>query len=172
VSFPLPQGSFRNTGSGECHCTRRSDYGSRAAAKNRLLTAEDGRMASAVFALFSLILAACSVALGWAGVKVAIDGQPGGAAFLITIGVVTLYGTYLFARTAWRARKSSANDDDARTRQRSGLRFTAWYILACVAIALALPVSGLAKVVIGVMAVAGSTVALAARIDPPRRSKR
>jgi hypothetical protein len=139
--------------------------------KDRLSPAEDRRVATAVFALFSLILAACAVALGWAGVKDAVDGDAVGGAIGIAIGATVLYGAYLFARTAWRARRAMG-DNDTRLRQSRDLRFFACYIGVGLAVALVLPVAGLVKVILVVMFVGGTVVAMAARVDPPRRSKR
>jgi hypothetical protein len=124
---------------------------------------------SAVFGLFSLILAGCGVAIAAAGIKAATDGH--GAApgsILIVIGVVVLYPAYFFARTAWGARRAAGSETSVRQRHASVLRFFFLYVLAGIALAFVLPVSGLAKVTLIVMVVAGAGVGMAARVDPER----
>ena len=125
---------------------------------------------AAVFALVSLILAACSVALAWSGVTVALEGQAVAAAIGVSIGLFVLYGSYLFARTAWRTRKAS-DDPAARGRQSRSLRFFSGYALTLIVASLLIPVSGIARVALAVMVIGGSVVAMAAREDGLRRRK-
>jgi|SRR5262245_33495636 len=126
---------------------------------------------AAVFALASLILAACGAALAASGVKVALDGQGAVAAIEICIGVFVLYGSYLFARTARRTRKASASDPSARDRQSRSLRFGFWYVLTIITASILIPLPGIARVALGVMAIGGTVVAMAAREDGLRRRK-
>ena len=126
---------------------------------------------TAVFALVSLILAACAVALGWAGVKVALDGQAVTATIGISIGVFVSYGSYLFARTARRTHRASASDPSARARQSRSLRFSFWYVLTILAASILVPMPGIARVALAVMAIGGTVVAMAAREDGLRRRK-
>ena len=124
---------------------------------------------SAVFGLFSLILAGCGVAIAAAGIKAATDNHgAAGGSILITIGVAVLYPAYFFARAAWRARRAAGFESSVRQRHASVLRFFVLYILAGIVLALVLPVSGLAKVTLIVMVVAGAGVGMAARIDRQR----
>jgi dolichol kinase len=126
---------------------------------------------AAVFALVSLILAACGVALTWSGIKVALDEQAVAAAIGISIGVFVFYGSYLFARTARRTRKASVSDPNARGRQSRSLRFSFWYALTVIVASLLIPMPGIARAAIVVMAIGGTVVAMAAREDGLRRRK-
>jgi hypothetical protein len=137
----------------------------------RFSEAEIHLAVAAVFALVSLTLAACGAALAASGVKVALDGQGGVAAIAISIGVFVFYGSYLFARTAWRTHKASASDPNARRRQSRSLPFALWYVLVIIAASVLIPMPGIARVALGVMAIGGTVAAMAAREDGLRRRK-
>jgi hypothetical protein len=141
------------------------------AVKGCPFTVEISPAVAVVFALVSLILAACGFALAWSGVKVALDGQAVEAAIGISIGVFVSYGSYLFGRTAWRSHKASTSDTPARARQSRSLRFFFWYALTIIAASLLIPMPGIARVAIGVMVIGGTVVAMAAREDGLRRRK-
>jgi hypothetical protein len=126
---------------------------------------------AAVFALVSLIFAACGAALAASGVKVALEGQGVAAAIAIGIGVFVCYGSYLFARTAWRTHKASGSGPEARGRQSRSLRFSLWYVLGVIAASLLIPMPGIARLALGVMVIGGTVVAMAAREDGLRRRK-
>lgn len=126
---------------------------------------------AAVFALVSLILAGCAVALAWAGVKVAVDGQVAAAAIALSIGVFVSYGSYLFARTTRRTRKAAASDPSARTRQSRILRFSFWYAATIIVAAFLIPMPGTARAALVVMAIGGTVVAMSARADGVGRRK-
>jgi dolichol kinase len=125
---------------------------------------------AAVFALVSLILTACSAALVWAGVKLALDGQAVAAAIGISVSTFVSYGSYLLARTAWRTHKA-ADDPSARRRQSRSLRFSVWYVVTILLASLLFPLPGIARVAVAVMAFGGTVVAMAAREDGLRRRK-
>jgi hypothetical protein len=126
---------------------------------------------AAVFALVSLILAACGVALAWSGVTVALDGHAVEATIGFSIGLFVCYGSYLFARTAWRTHGSAANDPTARWRPSRSLRFSFWYVVTILLASLLIPMPGIARVVLAVMAIGGTVVAMAAKEDGLRRRK-
>jgi amino acid permease len=126
---------------------------------------------AAVFALVSFILAVCAVALAWAGVKVALDGQAVAAVIAISIGVFVCYGSFLFARTARRTRKAATSDPGARPRQSRSLRFAFWYALTIIVASLVIPMPGTARAALIVMALGGTVVGMAAREDGLRRKK-
>jgi type IV secretory pathway TrbD component len=127
----------------------------------------------AIFAFFSLILAACGVAIAAAGIKAATDDHSvAGGSILITLGIVALYPAYLFARTAWRTRNTSVTDSATRARRTGVLHFFFWYVLAGFVVVLLLPISGVAKVTLTIIVVAGSVAGMAARSDPQRRQVR
>jgi Flp pilus assembly protein TadB len=86
--------------------------------------------------------------------------------------MTVLYGAYLFARTWWRARGDAVSDSEARRRQSRDGHFFALYILIGLAVAVVLPIAGIVKVILVVMFVGGTVVAMAARVDPPRRGRR
>jgi len=126
---------------------------------------------AAVFALVSLIFAAFAAAFAWSGVKVALDGQAVAAVIAISVGVFVFYGSYLFARTAWRTHKTSASDPAIRDRQSRSLRFYLWYSLTIIVASLLIPMPGIARVALGAMMVGGTVIAMAAREDGLRRRK-
>ena len=120
--------------------------------------------------LFTLVLAGCGLGVAGVAISMGVEGDIGVLTIFVPIGVLTLYGTYLFAREAVRAQRAATDPAVAnkmrveRKKRRALLPASALAVLS----AAFMPGPGTLKVVAMVVAALGTFVAAAATVAPRR----
>jgi hypothetical protein len=124
-----------------------------------------------VFALFAVMLGAAGSGLVGLGAVMATRGEVGPGLLGVAIGLLVLYGAYLFARVARRTRRALLSDpcspsERSDTRKRALAVFA--YVLAAAAGSALMP----APIAVRVMAAIGALLVLplllAREFEPPK----
>lgn len=103
------------------------------------------------------------------------DGEVGGGLFSAAVAAVTVYGSYVFGRAAWRTRReaiAAPTTEAERGERRAELRTILIGTLVVTAGALAAPIPLEVRVAGGVCAVAVLPLLLAEAFEPPKRARR
>jgi peptidoglycan/LPS O-acetylase OafA/YrhL len=125
-----------------------------------------------VFLLFATMLGAAGGGLvGLSGVMAA-RGEAGAGALSLVIGLVALYGAYLFARAAWRtSRAFRVATPDERSDWRKRACAIVGYAFLVAAGSVFTPVPAPVRVIGAVVALLVVPVVLAREFEPPKRKR-
>jgi hypothetical protein len=121
----------------------------------------------ATLACFAALLLAAGLGLFGLGVGMSVEGELGGGLLSVVVGLLTLYGAYLFGRASRRLRAAR----DLAPRQGLGAGTVGVAVTSVAvgsALALVAPIPGAEKVVCIVIAALGAVVALAAIAEPAK----
>jgi hypothetical protein len=120
-------------------------------------------------ALFSALLVTCGLALFGLGTGMSVESELGAGFLSVCVGLLTLYGGYLFGRASWRTRsavqKAQRTVSEVQAHRRK-LKAGAALGLVSAASAMFVPAPGAFKVIVVVIAVLGVFVGLAAQVEP------
>jgi hypothetical protein len=126
----------------------------------------------AVFLLFATMLGAAGGGLVGLGGVMAARGEVGPGAFSLVIGVVVLYGAYLFARVAWRTSRAfrlAKPDEQSDWRKRACAIVGYAFLVAAGSVFTPLPAP--VRVMSAVGALLVLPVVLAREFEPPKRKR-
>jgi high-affinity Fe2+/Pb2+ permease len=128
-----------------------------------------------IFGVFAALLGAVAAYCVGFGVNFLARGELGGGIFGLAVGILVGYGTYLFARAAWRTgreirRHPLTSPERARRRKR------VWSIIGSgivlVLNSLLMPMPATARVIGVVVALIVLPVVLAVEFEPSKRKRR
>lgn len=124
-----------------------------------------------LFGGVAALFAAIGLGFVGLGVGMAVEGQVAvGLVFALPVGVLTLYGAYLFARTARRVPGTDSAADVPAGRTHSVRPGFAVAVSSLFGV-LFLPIPGTVKAVMVAVVVLGTVVGMAAQSDPPQRRR-
>jgi hypothetical protein len=122
-------------------------------------------------ALFSALLVTCGLALFGLGIGMSVESELGAGLLSVFVGLLTLYGGYLFGRASWRTRsavrKAQLTVSEVQAQRRKLKAGVALGVVSA-ASAMFVPAPGAFKVILVVTVVFGVFVALAARVEPTK----
>lgn len=130
----------------------------------------DTRWVIVVFALFAVMLGVAGSGLVGLGAVMATRGEVGGGLVGLSMGVLVLYGGYLFTRVAWRTRRALLSDSPV---ERSNIRKRALgsllYLLVVAAGDAVMPAPTPVRVIGAIGAVLLLPLVLAREFEPPKK---
>ncbi len=123
-----------------------------------------------LFVFFALILAAAGFGMAGLGVVMAVQGEVGAGLFGLVIGALILYGAYLFARVAWRTRRSIQTDTAPAQQgeRRKRIHAVVASVLVLAASSVFMPVPAALRVIGVITALLALPVILARDFEPPK----
>jgi hypothetical protein len=131
----------------------------------------DHWMMAGLMALFSALLGACGLGLFGLGIGMSIENELAGGLISVAVGLLTLYGCYLFGRAAWRTQSAEKSGrlttSDLRARRSKLKNGVAYGLISLVGVVF-VPGPGTFKVILVVAVGLGVVVGLSAQVEPKK----